>query len=346
MAKILITGGTGYIGSHTAIEIMQEGRYDVISVDNYVSSSAEAADRVEEITGKPLKNYAVDLCDLPALRTVFEENDDIVAVIHFAALKAVGESVEQPLWYYHNNFQSLVNILRCCEDYSVTNFIFSSSCSVYGNIDKLPVTEETPTSVTESPYAETKLVGERIIRDFANVSEKVQTIALRYFNPVGAHDSGKNGEDPINKPNNLVPIITRTACGMIPQMTVFGGDYPTRDGTCIRDYIHVTDIAIAHLKAVDYLVDGKNEAQYERFNLGSGNGTTVIEAIDAFEKVSGVKLNYVIGDRRPGDVVSIYSDSSLAKEKLGWVAERDIENMMTTAWKWQTYINEKRGVAV
>jgi len=345
MAKILITGGTGYIGSHTAIEIMQEGRYDVISVDNYVSSSAEAADRVEEITGKPLKNYAVDLCDLPALRTVFEENDDIVAVIHFAALKAVGESVEKPLWYYHNNFQSLVNILRCCEDYSVTNFIFSSSCSVYGNIDKLPVTEETPTSVTESPYAETKLVGERIIRDFANVSEKVQTIALRYFNPVGAHDSGKNGEDPINKPNNLVPIITRTACGMIPQMTVFGGDYPTRDGTCIRDYIHVTDIAIAHLKAVDYLVDGKNEAQYERFNLGSGNGSTVIEAIDAFEKVSGVKLNYVIGDRRPGDVVSIYSDSSLAKEKLGWVAERDIENMMATAWKWQTYINEKRGVA-
>jgi UDP-glucose 4-epimerase len=344
MAKILITGGTGYIGSHTAIEILAEGRYEVVSIDNYSNSNAETADRVAQVTGQSLHNYTVDLCDLAALRSVFEANPDIEAVIHFAAFKAVGESVEHPLRYYHNNFESLVNMLSCCEEYGVNRFIFSSSCSVYGNIDQLPVTEETPTSVTESPYAETKLVGERIIQDFARMSEKVQCIALRYFNPVGAHESGLNGEDPINKPNNLVPVITRTACGIIPQMTVFGGDYPTRDGTCIRDYIHVTDIAIAHLRAVDYLVEGNHEAQYERFNLGSGNGVTVLEAIEAFEKVSGVKLNYVVGDRRPGDVVAIYSDSSLAEQKLGWKAERDIETMMASAWKWQQHINEERKV--
>ena len=342
MSKILITGGTGYIGSHTAIEILSQGRYDLLSIDNQVNSSRETIQRVEHIAGQPFHNHAVDLCDLPALREIFEANPDIVGVIHFAALKAVGESVEQPLRYYHNNFESLVNVLQCCEDYGVNNFIFSSSCSVYGNIDDLPVTEATPTSTTESPYAETKLVGERIIQDFARISEKVQCIALRYFNPVGAHASGLNGEDPINKPNNLVPVITRTASGIIPQMAVFGGDYPTRDGTCIRDYIHVTDIALAHLKAMDYLIDGKNEAQYERFNLGSGNGVTVLEAIEAFEKASGVKLNYVIGDRRPGDVVAIYSDSSLAKEKLGWVAERDIDEMMASAWKWQEQLNRAR----
>jgi UDP-glucose 4-epimerase len=345
MAKILITGGTGYIGSHTAIEILAEGRYGVISIDNYSNSNAETAQRVEQIAGQPLHNYNLDLCDLAALRKVFEAHPDIVAVVHFAAYKAVGESVEQPLRYYHNNFESLVNVLQCCEDYGVNRFIFSSSCSVYGNIDQLPVTEETPTSVTESPYAETKLTGERIIRDFARMSDKVQCVALRYFNPVGAHESGLNGEDPINKPSNLVPVITRTACGMIPQMTVYGGDYDTRDGTCVRDYIHVTDIAIAHLKAVDYLIEEKNEAQYERFNLGSGQGVTVLEAIYAFEKVSGVKLNYVIGERRPGDVVAIYSDSSLAKDKLGWVAERDIDNMMASAWKWQEQVNAERSVA-
>ncbi len=340
MAKILITGGTGYIGSHTAIEILNQGRYDLVSIDSQVNSSAATVQRVERITGQPFHNYSVDLCDREAVRQVFTENPDIVGVIHFAALKAVGESVEQPLRYYHNNFTSLINVLRCCEDFGVNNFIFSSSCAVYGNIDQLPVTEETPTSVTESPYAETKLAGERIIRDFVRVSEQVQCIALRYFNPVGAHASGFNGEDPINKPNNLVPVITRTASGIIPQMTVFGGDYPTRDGTCIRDYIHVTDIALAHLKAMDYLLLGKNEAQYERFNLGSGQGVTVLEAIDAFEKAAGVKLNYQIGERRPGDVAAIYSDSSLAQARLGWVAERDIDEMMASAWKWQQQLNQ------
>lgn len=341
MAKILITGGTGYIGSHTAIEILQEGRFDVISIDSLVNSSAGTVDRIEQITGKQMTNYAVDICDMPALREVFEANPDIVGVIHFAALKSVGESVEKPLWYYQNNFGSLINILQCCADYNVKQFIFSSSCSVYGNIDKLPVTEATPVQDTESPYAHTKLVGERIIQDFTRVSE-VNCIALRYFNPVGAHESGQIGEDPINKPNNLVPIVTRTAAGLMKQMTVFGGDYPTRDGTAIRDYIHVTDIAIAHLKAMDYLLDGKNEAQYERFNLGSGQGVTVLEAIKAFESSTGVDVNYIVGDRRPGDVVAIYSDSSLAKDKLGWTAERDVNEMMASAWKWQqTLLKEK-----
>ncbi|MEM9983926.1 MAG: UDP-glucose 4-epimerase GalE [Bacteroidota bacterium] len=340
MAKILITGGTGYIGSHTAIEILTQGKYDLISIDNQVNSSLSTVDRIEKISGKPFKNYSIDLCDRAAVREVFETNPDLVGVIHFAALKAVGESVEQPLRYYKNNFNSLINILEACEDFGVNNFIFSSSCSVYGNIDQLPVTEETPTSITESPYAETKLEGERIIKDFTRISEKVQCIALRYFNPVGAHESGLNGEDPINKPNNLVPVITRTAAGMIAQMTVFGGDYPTRDGTCIRDYIHVTDIALAHLLAMDYLLEGKNTDQYERFNLGSGSGTTVLEAIDAFEKASNVKLNYVIGDRRPGDVVAIYSDSSLAKDQLGWEAKYGIDEMMDSAWRWQQQITE------
>ncbi|MEO0896482.1 MAG: UDP-glucose 4-epimerase GalE [Bacteroidota bacterium] len=343
MAKILITGGTGYIGSHTAIELMMEGRFEVISIDNLVNSSDRTVDRLTEITGKRLKNYNVDLCDLDATRAVFAENPDIVGVIHFAALKAVGESVEQPLRYYSNNFNSMMNILSCCREFDVHNFIFSSSCSVYGNIDKLPVTEETPVTETESPYAHTKLVGERIIEDFSKVSD-VNCIALRYFNPVGGHASGLNGEDPINKPNNLVPVITRTAAGIIPKMTVFGGDYPTRDGTCIRDYIHVTDIAKAHMNAMDYLLESKNGAKYERFNLGSGNGVTVLEAIEAFEKVSGVKLNYEIGDRRPGDVISIYSDSSLAKEKLGWVAEKGIEEMMASAWKWQEYLSANMAV--
>ena len=286
----------------------------------------------------------MDVCDKEALSEVFEENPGIEGVIHFAALKAVGESVEQPLRYYQNNLLSLINILDCCEKYEVKNFIFSSSCTVYGEIDQLPVTEQTPTKEAASPYGNTKLVGERIIKDFIAISENVNAIALRYFNPVGAHDSGLNGEDPINKPNNLVPVITRTASGMIPQLTVFGGDYATRDGSCVRDYIHVVDIAEAHVKALEYLMEGKNEDRYEYINLGSGNGVTVLEAIQAFEKVAGLELNYVVGDRRPGDVGAIYSDSSLAKEKLGWEARRGIEEMMASAWKWQVNLNE--GVAV
>ncbi len=338
MSAILITGGTGYIGSHTAIELLKGGRYEVISIDNHVNSSARTVDRVEEITGKRMLNYAIDATDRAAVEKVFEDHPNIVGVIHFAALKAVGESVDKPLEYYGNNFGSLINLLHCCEKYGVNSFIFSSSCSVYGNIEQLPVTEESPVAETESPYAHTKLVGERIIKDFIHASEKVNAIALRYFNPVGGDESGLNGEDPVNRPSNLVPVITMVAAGLIPKLTVFGGDYDTRDGSCIRDYIHVTDIAQAHIKAIDFLVEGRNEHQYDLFNLGSGNGVTVFEAINAFESITGKSLNYEVGPRRDGDVVAIYSDSSKAKEQLGWEANLGINEMMASAWKWQEYL--------
>lgn len=342
MPTILITGGTGYIGSHTAIEIINQGNYEVISIDNQMNSSIEALDRVEAITGKRLKNYSVDVCDLKAVEEIFDQHPDIEGVIHFAALKAVGESVAEPLRYYRNNFVSLLNMLQCCEKYEVSNFIFSSSCTVYGDISDIPVTEKTPTTEAASPYGCTKLYGERMIQDFIFASKHVKAIALRYFNPVGGHDSGLNGEDPINRPNNLVPVITQTASGIIPKITVFGGDYDTRDGSCIRDYIHVVDIATAHIKAMDYLVAKKNTEAYERFNLGSGEGVSVLEAIHAFEKVTGVSVNYEVGDRRPGDVEKIYSDSSLAKEKLGWEPKYGIEEMMASAWKWQENLNQSR----
>ena len=342
MSKILITGGTGYIGSHTIIELLALGRYEVISVDNLVNSSSETIDRIEAITGKRIKNYEVDLVDAEATKAIFEENPDIEGVIHFAALKAVGESVEKPMYYYRNNFNSLINILEACEAHGVNNIIFSSSCTVYGEIENLPVTEESPVTQAESPYGNTKLVGEQILKDFVKATESQKVMALRYFNPVGAHESGLNGEDPGNKPNNLVPYITMTASGILPQLTVFGGDYPTRDGSCIRDYIHVSDIAEAHVMAIDYLIQNKNQERYEFLNLGSGKGVSVLEAIDAFEKVSQQKLNYIVGDRRPGDVTAIYSDSSLAKERLGWEAKKGIEEMMASAWKWQQNLNQER----
>jgi UDP-glucose 4-epimerase len=342
---ILVTGGAGYIGSHTVIELLREGKFDVISVDNFSNSNARTLDRVREISGKSFVNYVVDAADKPALEQVFEAHPEIVGVIHFAAFKAVGESVADPLKYYENNLISLLNILRLLDKFQVKNFIFSSSCTVYGNIDALPVTEATPTTKAASPYGSTKLFGEQIIQDFAVAYPAVQSIALRYFNPVGAHESGKNGEDPINRPNNLVPFITQVASGVLPKLTVFGGDYPTRDGSCIRDYIHVTDVAIAHLRAFDYLLEGKNTANYEQYNLGAGLGVSVLEAIHAFEEVTGVNLNYEIGPRRPGDVVAIYSDSSLATSKFGWVAERDIKEMMRSAWAWQLHVNKERQMA-
>ena len=342
MATILITGGTGYIGSHTAIEMLSQGKYQVISVDSYLNSSEEALKRIKAVTGKEMINHNVDACDLNALEAIFEQYPDIEGVIHFAALKAVGDSVADPLAYYHNNLGSLINLLRCCEKFNIPHFIFSSSCTVYGDFADLPVTEKTPTVAAASPYGSTKLMGEQIIKDATFASKNLKGISLRYFNPVGAHISGLNGEDPINKPNNLVPVITQSASGILPQFTVFGGDYNTRDGSCVRDYIHVTDIANAHIKALDYLRAGKNTADYEQFNLGSGEGVTVLEAIQAFEEVTGLKLNYAIGDRRPGDVEAIYSDSSLAKEKLGWVPEFGISEMMESAWKWQQNLNQQR----
>jgi UDP-glucose 4-epimerase len=332
---IIITGGAGYIGSHTIIELLQTTPFNIISIDNLSNSSARTFDRIEKITGKRVFNYVIDMCDLTSLKNVFEKEKEIIGVIHFAAYKSVPESVANPYLYYHNNVSSLLNILECCKTFNVSNFIFSSSCSVYGNIESLPVKENTPLGKAESPYAYTKQIGEEMIKDYAKAFSQMNTIALRYFNPVGAHTTGLIGESPLSKPNNLVPIITNTAIGKIPQMTVYGKDYPTRDGTCIRDYIHVTDIATAHIKALEYLIEKKHKNNFSIFNLGTGQGISVLEAIHAFEKVSGRKLNYVIGEQRPGDVIAIFSDTSLSEKELKWKTRFSLDEMMETAWKWE-----------
>ena len=341
MAKqiILVTGGAGYIGSHTIIELLANDKYEVISADCFYNSSPKAYAQIEQITGKKFKAYNIDLCDEKAFDKIFSENK-IDGVIHFAAFKAVGESVEKPLKYYHNNIASLVNLLSLCEKYKVQNVIFSSSCSVYGNVQALPVNENTAMPKAESPYAYTKQIGESMLEDFCKQHTLFKAISLRYFNPVGAHISAEIGEWPLGKPNNLVPLITGTAIGKFPTLTVLGGDYPTRDGTCIRDYIHVTDIATAHILALDYLLQHKNKSNYDVFNLGSGNGVSVLEAIAAFEKISDKKLNYTIGNRRAGDVIAVYSDSSKVQNALGWKCEHDINSMMKTAWEWEIYRTE------
>jgi UDP-glucose 4-epimerase len=345
MASILVTGGCGYIGSHTIVELLRQGRFSVISADNLSNASEKTLDRIEALTGQRVRNYATDLSDREGVEEIFRNHPDIAGVIHFAALKSVGESVEKPLFYYENNILSLTRLLDACLRHGVKQFIFSSSCSLYGNIQQLPVNEDTPLSEPESPYAYTKLVGERILKDVVRIAPGLKAIALRYFNPVGADASGLIGEVPLGRPSNLVPAITQAASGWIPQMTVFGGDYDTRDGSCVRDYIHVSDIADAHLMALDYLMEGKNEAPFEVYNLGSGQGVTVLEAIHAFEAASGIRPPYVIGPRRAGDVVAIYSDSSRAKARLGWEARRDIAEMMASAWKWQQRLNEEREAA-
>ena len=334
MGKVLVTGGCGYIGSHTMIDLIDNG-FDVISADNLSNSDPSVLDSIETITGKRIKNYEVDLCDLEKTRQIFLENRDIKGVIHFAALKSVGESVEKPLLYYHNNLSSLVNVLRCIEEFEVKSLIFSSSCSVYGNAKSLPVTEETPFQTAESPYARTKQIGEDIIRDFTLMNPFVNAISLRYFNPAGAHESAIIGESPSNVANNLVPVITETAIGKRGETVIFGNDYPTRDGSCIRDYIHVMDLANAHTKALEYVLKGKNADNYELFNLGIGEGVTVLEAVNAFEKVNEIKFNHRIGPRRPGDVIAIYANNDRAKSKLGWEPKRSIEDIMRTAWEWE-----------
>ena len=333
--KILITGGAGYIGSHTIIEVVEKTLGEVISADNFIRSSSRTFERIKNITGKKIINCNVDLCDKEKTKKIFFENPDIKGVIHFAALKSVPESVANPELYYHNNNESLKNILSCLKDFGVKNFIFSSSCSVYGNIDKLPVNEQTPLQKTQSPYGHTKQMGEEIISAFSKTHFDINSIALRYFNPVGAHVSGLIGEVPFGKPDNIVPGITQTAIGMQNQFNIFGNDYKTRDGTCIRDYIHVSDIAYAHVLALEYLLDGKSKSNYEIINLGTGNGVTVLEAVKAFEKASGKKLNYKIAPRRDGDVEAIYSDSSKAEKHLGWKPKYNIEQMMDSAWQWQ-----------
>jgi UDP-glucose 4-epimerase len=339
MAKILVTGGCGYIGSHTIVDLMENG-YEVISVDDNSRSTASVLKGVEKITGKPVKNYKVDLCNYDDTYAIFQENEDIKGIIHFAAFKAVGESVEKPLMYFENNLTSLINLLKCVQDFNTPWFVFSSSCTVYGEPDNSIVTEETAPKPAASPYGYTKQMGEQILGEFQKAHPATQTILLRYFNPVGAHPSTLIGELPIGKPQNLVPAITQTAIGKLPKMTVFGDDYPTRDGSCVRDFIHVADIAHAHTLAIKYLEEGRNLSGCEVFNLGTGNGVTVLEAIHAFEKVSGVKLNYAIGPRRPGDIVAIYANNDKAKSRLGWDPSRTIEEMMDTAWKWELRLKE------
>lgn len=338
MAKILVTGGCGYIGSHTLVDLIEHG-YEVISVDNNSRSDASMLKGVEKITGKAVKNYKVDLCNFDDTFAIFQENEDIKGIIHFAAYKAVGESVEKPLLYFENNLASLINLLKCAQEFRTPWFVFSSSCTVYGNAENPMVTEETPTQPAASPYGYTKQMGEQILGEFRNASG-TQVILLRYFNPVGAHPSILIGEMPVGKPQNLVPAITQTAIGKLPRMTVFGNDYPTRDGSNIRDFIHVSDIANAHTLAIKYLEEGRNKSNCEIFNLGTGNGVTVLEAIRSFEKVSGQKLNYEIGPRRPGDLVAIYANNDKAKTVLGWNPRYALDEMMDTAWKWELRLKE------
>ncbi len=333
MAKILVTGGCGYIGSHTLVDLIENG-YDVISVDNNSRSSVLILEGVEKITGKRVKNYRVDLCNFDDTFAIFQENPDLTGVIHFAAYKAVGESVEQPLLYFENNLMSLINLLKCVQEFKTPSFVFSSSCTVYGNPDEVPVTERTLPKPAASPYGYTKQMGEQIVNEFSKACS-TQCILLRYFNPVGAHPSIQIGEMPLGKPQNLFPAITQTAIGKLPQLVVYGDDYDTRDGSCIRDFIHVSDLSHAHTLALQYLENEKNDSPCEVFNLGSGTGVSVLEAIHAFEKVSGQKLNYRIGPRRAGDVVSIYANNDLASDLLGWHIQYDLEDMIDTAWKWE-----------
>jgi UDP-glucose 4-epimerase len=333
MAKILVTGGCGYIGSHTIIDLIENG-YEVISADNNSRSNPVILKGVEQITGMKVKNYKVDLCNYDDTYAIFQENIDITGIIHFAAYKAVGESVEKPLLYFDNNVGSLINLLKCAQEFAVPYFVFSSSCTVYGNPDTIPVTEQSPLKTAESPYGLSKQMSETIIEAFSKNSI-TQCVLLRYFNPAGAHPSSYIGEMPLGKPQNLVPAITQTAIGRLPKMTVFGTDYPTRDGSCLRDFIHVCDLANAHTKALIYLEALKNKTACDVFNLGTGTGVTVLEAIHAFEKTSGKKLNYDTGPRRPGDVVAIYANNNLAKEELGWQPQFSLEDIIATAWKWE-----------
>lgn len=334
MKTIVVTGGAGYIGSHTIIELLAKTNYRVVSVDNYSNSSAHTYDRIRSIQSRAFEVLELDLCDEKSLIAAFDGIGTIDGIIHFAAFKSVPDSMADPLLYYHNNNVSLTNLLKYCRSKKTAAFIFSSSCSVYGNSTQLPVTEQTPMAKAESPYAQTKQMGEEIISFFCQSQTWFNATLLRYFNPVGAHMSGKNGEVPLGRPNNLVPVITQTAVDK-NSLTVFGNDYETRDGYCIRDYIHVSDIADAHVKALNNLLDGKNKKQLNLYNLGTGEGVSVIEVIQSFEKVSGKKLSYTVGARRAGDVIAVFADNSLVKKELGWSPIYSLDDMMSSAWKWQ-----------
>lgn len=339
--KILVTGGTGYIGSHTSVELINSG-FEVVIIDNLSNSREDVLEGIEKITGTKPEFEKFDLCDFNLLDKFFQKHQDIKAIIHFAASKAVGESVEKPLLYYKNNIQSLTNILELMEKYEIPNIAFSSSCTVYGQPEKLPVTEKSPILPAESPYGNTKQINEEIIRDTLNANDKLNAILLRYFNPVGAHESAVIGELPLGTPANLVPFITQTAAGMRKALSVFGSDYDTKDGTAVRDYIHVLDLAKAHVVAVVRMLNKKQKSNCEVFNLGTGNGFTVLEVIKAFEISTGKKLNYKIVERRAGDIEKVWADTSFANKELGWKAELDLQSMMASAWKWQEYLLENK----
>lgn len=332
MSRILVTGGCGYIGSHTIVDLIESG-HEVVSLDSLINSSAEVLEGVEAITGVRVENFRIDLTVPLEVDNFFIHEEPFDGVIHFAALKAVGESVEHPMLYFRNNVNGMVNLLEACVKYGVKKFVFSSSCTVYGDPDTLPVDENSPIKPATSPYGRTKQIGEMLLDDVCRLTP-LRGVSLRYFNPAGAHQSAGIGESPLNPPLNLVPIITETAYGLRDQLKVFGNDYDTRDGTCIRDYIHVSDLARAHTLAIDYLADHP-DIDLDVFNLGSGEGVTVLEAINAFESTTGKSVNYMLSDRRPGDVPAIYSDNKKARDILKWQAKRGIEEIMSSAWAWE-----------
>lgn len=337
MKKILVTGGLGFIGSHTVVELQNVG-FEVVIIDDLSNSSESVLDGITAITNKKPNFEKLDMKDKSKLLEFFKKHDNIDGVIHFAASKAVGESVQKPLHYYENNINTLVYILQNILELNESNFIFSSSCTVYGQADEMPITENAPVKLPESPYGNTKQIGEEIIKDTCLVKENLKAIALRYFNPIGAHPSAKIGELPIGVPQNLVPYITQTAAGLRDCLSVFGDDYPTPDGTCIRDYIHVVDLAKAHVVALQRLLENKNESNFETFNVGTGVGSSVLEVVKSFERVSGQSLNYKIAPRREGDVVSAYANTDKANTVLGWKAESSLDEAMRSAWDWEQSI--------
>jgi UDP-glucose 4-epimerase len=338
--KILVTGGTGFIGSHTVVELIQNG-YEPVIVDNLSNSRITSLDGMEQITGKRLLFENFDLCDLDKLRAFCSKNKDIRAIIHFAALKAVGESVDMPLEYYGNNLISMINILRVMREFNIPSLVFSSSCTVYGQPDVLPVTEQSPIRPANSPYGNTKQISEEIIRDTVTANKGLSVIALRYFNPIGAHPSALIGELPLGTPLNLVPYLTQTVIGIRDELRVFGDDYDTPDGTGIRDYIYVVDLARAHVVAIERLLASKNNKPFEVFNLGTGKGMSVMEIIHAFEKATGQKVKFKIYPRRPGDIAAVYADTSLANLELGWRAAASIEETLLSAWNWEKHIRNE-----
>jgi UDP-glucose 4-epimerase len=339
--KILVTGGTGYIGSHTTVELIEEG-FEAVIIDNLYNSEADVTERIQKITGTKPHLEVLDICDQEKLDNFIQKHQDIAAVIHFAAYKAVGESVEKPLDYYRNNVLSLINLLTMMKKYGIPNLVFSSSCTVYGQPEKLPVNESAPLQAPTSPYGNTKQIGESIIRDTTVSDQNIKAISLRYFNPIGAHPSALIGELPRGVPENLVPYLTQTGYGIREELKVYGDDYDTPDGSCIRDYLHVVDLAKAHVIAIKRLLESRNKINYEVFNLGTGTGVSVLEAIKSFERVSGVKLKYRIVGRRPGDIEKIWADPSYANKELGWKTLSSLDQAMKTAWEWEKMIRNNK----